>query len=157
MKLYRSERDKKIFGLCGGLAQMLNVDATLIRVLFIVTAVFSAGSIIFVYIIASLVIPREPAHPGMFPPPGYTGPNGQYGTPHSSSPYGTNSHQGMQSAQPPYPPYPPVPPQSAQPQSSQQQTGTELDEMMKDIEKKALWKEIEELRAKVAKYEKGDK
>lgn len=157
MKLYRSEQDKKIFGLCGGLAQMLNVDATLIRVLFIVTAVFSAGSIIFVYIVASLVIPKEPTPPGMYPPHGYTGPNGYPGAPNSSYPYG-NSYQGMQANQPPYPPpYSPVPPQAAPPQSSQQKTGTELDEMMKDIEKKALWKEIEELRAKVAKYEKGDK
>jgi len=75
-KLYRSERDKKIFGLCGGLAQWLNVDATLIRVLFVIAGVFSAGSVIFVYVLASLVIPKEPT--GMFPPPGYGG-HGYYG------------------------------------------------------------------------------
>ena len=44
-KLYRSRRDKKLFGLCGGLAEMLNVDATLLRILLIVITVFSSGAI----------------------------------------------------------------------------------------------------------------
>ena len=63
-KLYRSTRDRKMFGVCGGLADYLGVDATLLRILLIVVAVFSAGSVIIVYIIAGFVIPREPHYGG---------------------------------------------------------------------------------------------
>ena len=38
-----------------------------------------------------------------------------------------------------------------------QTSAPNIDEMMRDVEKKALQKEIEELRAKLANYEKGDK
>jgi phage shock protein C len=37
-KLYRSRTNRKPAGVCGGLAQYLNADATLIRVLFVVLA-----------------------------------------------------------------------------------------------------------------------
>jgi phage shock protein C len=37
-KLYRSRADRKLAGVCGGLAQYLNTDLTLIRVLFVVLA-----------------------------------------------------------------------------------------------------------------------
>jgi phage shock protein C len=37
-KLYRSRSDRKLAGVCGGLAQYFNLDATLIRVLFVVLA-----------------------------------------------------------------------------------------------------------------------
>lgn len=60
-KLYRSTRDRKLFGVCGGLADYLGVDATLLRILLIVVAVFSAGSVIVVYIIAYFVIPERAA------------------------------------------------------------------------------------------------
>jgi phage shock protein C len=65
-KLYRSSRDRKLFGVCGGLAEYLAVDATLLRILLIVVAVFSAGSVILVYIIAGFVIPREPQYGNSF-------------------------------------------------------------------------------------------
>jgi phage shock protein PspC (stress-responsive transcriptional regulator) len=34
-KLYRSKTNRKLAGVCGGLAQYINIDATLIRVLFV--------------------------------------------------------------------------------------------------------------------------
>ena len=76
-KLYRSRRDKKLFGLCGGLAEMLNVDATLLRILLIVITVFSSGALILVYILAGLVVPKESNPFGGFGP-GFGGynPNG---------------------------------------------------------------------------------
>ena len=37
-KLYRSRTNRKLAGVCGGLAQYLSTDATLIRVLFVVLA-----------------------------------------------------------------------------------------------------------------------
>jgi phage shock protein C len=41
-KLYRSRINRKLAGMCGGLAQYLNTDATLTRVLFVVLALLGA-------------------------------------------------------------------------------------------------------------------
>ncbi|WP_258235234.1 PspC domain-containing protein, partial [Paenibacillus agaridevorans] len=49
-KLYRSTRDKKLLGLCGGLSEMLNVDATLLRILLVVVTIFTSGTVIFIYL-----------------------------------------------------------------------------------------------------------
>ncbi|BCG58005.1 MULTISPECIES: PspC domain-containing protein [Paenibacillus] len=59
-KLYRSERDKKFSGLCGGLAQWLGIDSTLIRLVAVIVALCSVGSFILFYLIASLIVPSEP-------------------------------------------------------------------------------------------------
>ena len=58
-KLYKSNTDKKICGVCGGLAEYLNMDATIIR-LILVLAVLFAGCGLLAYIIAALVIPNKP-------------------------------------------------------------------------------------------------
>ena len=58
-KLYRSITDKKLAGVCGGLAEYLGMDATIIR-LILVLAVLFAGVGILAYIIAALVIPQQP-------------------------------------------------------------------------------------------------
>ena len=58
-KLYKSKTNKKICGVCGGLAEYLEMDATIIR-LILVLAVLFAGVGILAYIIAALVIPYKP-------------------------------------------------------------------------------------------------
>lgn len=58
-KLFRSERDKKVTGLCGGLAQYLNLDTTLIRLLVAAAAIFSFGTVALIYIVASIIVPKE--------------------------------------------------------------------------------------------------
>ncbi|AIQ51242.1 MULTISPECIES: PspC domain-containing protein [Paenibacillus] len=58
-KLYRSTTDKMFTGLCGGLARHLNLDTTLVRLLVAAAAFFSFGTVIFIYIIASIIIPKE--------------------------------------------------------------------------------------------------
>lgn len=159
-KLYRSSRDKKIFGVCGGLADYLGVDATLLRILLIVVAVFSAGSVILVYIIAGFVIPRD--YPGSFGPgPTTYGWNG-YGAAEPNHPpqYGTQGWPPGSSwtgaGAPPTPPPVRPAPQAAAP-SPAPQRAQGLDAMMEDIEKKALRREIEELKAKITKIEKDSK
>ena len=57
-KLYRSRTDKKIAGVCGGLAKYVNVDTTIVRLIWALVAVFGAG--ILIYIVCALVIPEEP-------------------------------------------------------------------------------------------------
>lgn len=57
-RLYRSERDKIIAGVAGGLGKYFNIDSTLIRIFFILMAVFG-GSGLIIYIVLWLVIPTE--------------------------------------------------------------------------------------------------
>ena len=61
-KLYRSRTDKKIAGVCGGLAKYLNLnlDATVIRLIWALL-VLCAGTGAVAYIVCALVIPEEPA------------------------------------------------------------------------------------------------
>lgn len=55
-KLYRSSIDKKIFGVCGGIAEYFNVDSTIIRLLWVL--LFFAGTVGFwAYIIAAIIMP----------------------------------------------------------------------------------------------------
>jgi phage shock protein C len=58
-KLYRSRTDRKLAGVCGGLASYFKLDTTLIRVLFIVLAVMG-GSGVLIYLAMWLVVPNEP-------------------------------------------------------------------------------------------------
>ncbi|CAM4514807.1 PspC domain-containing protein [Paenibacillus typhae] len=58
-KLYRSTTDKMFTGLCGGLARYFNLDTTLVRLLVAAAAFFSFGTVLFIYIIASIFIPKE--------------------------------------------------------------------------------------------------
>lgn len=58
-KLTRSRRDEKIAGVCGGLAEYLEVDSTLIRLLWLAAA-FLVGWGVIAYLIAWIAIPLEP-------------------------------------------------------------------------------------------------
>jgi len=163
-KLYRSTRDRKLFGVCGGLADYLGVDATLLRILLIIVAVFSAGSVIIVYIIAGFIIPQETHYGGGIganpydqswrgheqPYQGYgnhsqgwnsnTAPGaGSSSTAGYTAP---NAHRSGSAASTP---------------SNFGRTSQGIDAMMEDIEKKSLQREIEELKARITKFEKESK
>ena len=58
-KLYRSRTNRKVAGVCGGLAQYFNLDATLVRVLFVVLAVLG-GSGLVLYLAMWIIVPNEP-------------------------------------------------------------------------------------------------
>ena len=58
-RLYRSRTDRKLAGVCGGLAQYFNIDATLIRVLFVLLAVLG-GSGLVLYLAMWIIVPKEP-------------------------------------------------------------------------------------------------
>ena len=51
-------KDKKIFGVCGGLGDYFGIDPTIVRVLFLVM-VIGYGSGLLLYIILALVMPVE--------------------------------------------------------------------------------------------------
>ena len=56
-KLCKSNTNKKICGVCGGIAEYLNADPTLIRLAFVLIAAV-AGSGILAYILAALIMPE---------------------------------------------------------------------------------------------------
>lgn len=58
-RLYLSDTDKKVAGVCGGLAEYIGVDPTLIRLLWAIFALVGAG--ILAYLIAWAIIPRRQA------------------------------------------------------------------------------------------------
>ena len=58
-KLYRSRTDRKLAGICGGLGQYFNLDATLLRVLFVILAVLG-GSGLILYLALWIIVPQEP-------------------------------------------------------------------------------------------------
>lgn len=58
-KLYKSQQDKKLCGVCGGIAEYLNMDSTIIRLIWALLTVFSFGTPVLVYIVAALVMPNE--------------------------------------------------------------------------------------------------
>lgn len=59
-KLYRSRIDRKIAGVCGGLAEYFGIDPTLVRLLFVLGLIFVGGTLL-AYIILAIVIPEESA------------------------------------------------------------------------------------------------
>ena len=58
-KLYKSQGDRKLCGVCGGLGEFFGIDASLIRLGWIVFCLLG-GSGVLAYIIAALIIPDEP-------------------------------------------------------------------------------------------------
>lgn len=59
MKLVKSETDKWVTGVCGGLGDYLGVDPTIVRAIFGVSVVLSFGTTLVIYFILSLIIPRD--------------------------------------------------------------------------------------------------
>ena len=55
-RLYKSMTDKKIAGVCGGIAENLNVDSTIVR-LICIALVFGWGTGLLAYIVAALIMP----------------------------------------------------------------------------------------------------
>ncbi len=57
--IYRSRTDRSIAGVCGGIAERLDIDSTLVRVLFIV-GFFAGFSTLILYLVLWLVLKEEP-------------------------------------------------------------------------------------------------
>jgi phage shock protein C len=58
-KLYRSEKDSMIAGVCGGIAEYFDVDPTLIRLLTVIFVLLGGAGVV-AYIIAWIIIPKNP-------------------------------------------------------------------------------------------------
>lgn len=61
-KLYRSRTDRVMAGICGGLGNYFNIDATVIRLVFVLLLIFTGIlPLLIAYFIAVCIIPLEPS------------------------------------------------------------------------------------------------
>lgn len=58
-KLYKSSTDKKLDGVCAGIGEYLDIDPTVVRLLWVLATLF-AGAGVWAYIIAAVIMPRNP-------------------------------------------------------------------------------------------------
>ena len=58
-KLVRSRTNRTICGVCGGIGEYLNIDPTLVRLVWIVCSLAGCGMGLIVYIAAALIIPED--------------------------------------------------------------------------------------------------
>jgi phage shock protein C len=157
-RIYRSNRDRVLTGVCGGLSDATGMDSTWIRILVVISFFITAGTTFMIYVIAALVISKEPRSPfdgGFGPDSGpYTQDSRYYGGNSTRSQYGQGTGYNQGGAYGNSNPFG----QDAR-HSSKFNTGhkSDLDSMMEDIEKKAMKKELEELRKKVEQFEKGER
>ncbi len=58
-QLKRSLQNRKLCGVCGGIGEYLNLDPTVIRLIWIVLSIASFGTGLIAYIIAAIVMPES--------------------------------------------------------------------------------------------------
>ncbi len=58
-KLYKSNSDQKLDGVCAGIAEYFDVDPTVIRLAWVIFSL-CGGSGVLAYIICAIVMPRKP-------------------------------------------------------------------------------------------------
>lgn len=68
-RLYLSQTDKKLGGVCGGIAAYAGLDSTVVRVLWVLVTILSVGLGVVAYLVLWLMVPREPAASAVPPPP----------------------------------------------------------------------------------------
>ena len=57
-KLYRSSHDRIVAGVCAGIADYFDVDATIVRLIWALL-IFCAGTGVFIYLICAIIIPER--------------------------------------------------------------------------------------------------
>jgi len=57
-RLYRSEHDRQIAGVCGGLAEYFNIDSSLVRLVFLLLFIFG-GNGLLIYLLLWWIMPDE--------------------------------------------------------------------------------------------------
>ncbi|HEY3335027.1 MAG TPA: PspC domain-containing protein [Candidatus Limnocylindrales bacterium] len=96
-RLYRHPTDKVIGGVAAGIGAWMGIDPTIVRIAWVLLAIFTSGVFLVIYVVMLFVVPLAPA--GWTPPegrplagggPGWGQPGGQTGVPPGWSQAGTN-------------------------------------------------------------------
>ena len=59
-KLYKSSTDKKLCGVCAGVANFFNIDPTIVRIVFAIAAIFTTGfPFTLLYIVLAFIHPED--------------------------------------------------------------------------------------------------
>ncbi|MGH3434097.1 MAG: PspC domain-containing protein [Thermocrispum sp.] len=58
-RLRRSSTDKMLAGVCGGWAELLGIDAALLRILLVAATIFGIGTPVLLYVICWIAMPQE--------------------------------------------------------------------------------------------------
>lgn len=58
-RLTKNRYNKMLFGVCGGLADWLNTDATLVRIVFVIGALLTGSLLLWIYLLLAIVLPPE--------------------------------------------------------------------------------------------------
>jgi len=58
-KLTKNKYNKMLFGVCSGLADWLNTDATFLRLIFVAGAFLTGSLLLWVYLLLAIVLPPE--------------------------------------------------------------------------------------------------
>ena len=58
-KLYRSDKDRILFGVCGGLAKYFGMDSSLMRIIVILLAIVTGGVGVLIYLAMAFIVPLE--------------------------------------------------------------------------------------------------
>jgi len=59
-KLYRNQHDQMISGVCSGIADYIDADVSIIRMIIALFALFSVGTGVIAYFLAAIIIPERP-------------------------------------------------------------------------------------------------
>lgn len=58
-QLYKSNKNRVFLGVCGGIAESIGLDVSVVRLGFIAGAIFTGSILFWVYLIMALVLPTE--------------------------------------------------------------------------------------------------
>ncbi len=68
-RLYRSQVNRLLGGVCGGLGEFLGIDPTVIRLLFVLALIFGHAFVALLYIVMLIVVPENPHQTAPVYPP----------------------------------------------------------------------------------------
>lgn len=58
MKSLTKSKNRTLFGVCGGIAEWLNLNVSLVRLLFVIGAIITGSIVFWIYILLALILPN---------------------------------------------------------------------------------------------------
>lgn len=59
MSLHKKSSNKVLFGVCGGLAESTGLDVSIVRLGFLLGAIFTGSILFWIYLVLALILPTE--------------------------------------------------------------------------------------------------